>query len=101
MKRVRLLVMLLLSAVMMSSCGKTTMTTSAIISVVANDSSDSDYWIDVQNIDDPGQETTKLHISDENTWNLIEINQHYTVTYMRDKGSTDGDLSTIKKSESE
>lgn len=96
-KKMKILMVILLT-VMLSACGSSKITTDALVSVDSKDITNSTYWIEVKNIDDPDHENIKLQVESENLWNIIEIDKEYTVTYIHKKDVNKGELSVIRNS---
>jgi len=73
-------------------------TTNAVVKVVdkhMDEKSKKKFSIVVESLEEKTPQKVNLEVDSENTWNLISINQQYTVIYTL-KSKTDGELIQIK-----
>ncbi|MFD7523864.1 hypothetical protein [Paenibacillus chitinolyticus] len=90
---------ILLLMALVTSCGTKTSTTSAIIEVVSKNHTNGDFWIKVADMSKNDSEQINLKVDNENTWNLINEKELYTISYDFKEKEKGGTLVTIRKAE--
>ncbi|MGW9124842.1 hypothetical protein ACWGPW_07555 [Paenibacillus chitinolyticus] len=99
MKKNIIPLIILLIVVVATSCGTKISTTSAIVKVVSKDHTNSDFWITIADMSQNDSEQVRLKVDNENTWNLINEKELYTISYDFKEKEKGGTLVTIRQAE--